>query len=191
MIFRPVTRGGHRHAELVAARRRIAELEAELAIHRRSAELLAKEREIFAAQAQESGKPVEIIEKMVEGRLRKYLAEVTLVGQPFVKDPDTTVGKLLKSKGAKAVRFERMEVGEGIEKKSEDFAAEVMAQARKVSTHSFYSTPTASQLAACRALDGRGDAWIGDYRGERIVSSGRVSDQPVTNNIDNLIGAGQ
>jgi elongation factor Ts len=91
-------------------------------------ELLAKEKEIFSAQAAESGKPDEIIEKMVQGRLRKYLAEITLVGQPFVKDPDITVGKLLKDRGAEVVRFQRMEVGEGIEKKSENFADEVMSQ---------------------------------------------------------------
>lgn len=91
-------------------------------------ELLDKEKEIFVAQAQESGKPDNIIEKMVEGRMRKYLAEVTLVGQPFVKDPDVTVGKLLQEKGAEVIRFQRMEVGEGIEKKSENFADEVMAQ---------------------------------------------------------------
>jgi elongation factor Ts len=94
------------------------------------AEQVAKEREIFLAQAQDSGKPAEIIEKMVEGRLRKWLAEVTLVGQPFVKDPDTVVGKLLKAKGAKATAFERFEVGEGIEKKEENFAEEVMAQVK-------------------------------------------------------------
>lgn len=91
-------------------------------------ELLEKEKEIFAAQAQESGKPADIIEKMVQGRVRKYLAEVTLLGQPFVKDPDQSVEKLLKSKGAEVVSFIRMEVGEGIEKKSENFAEEVMAQ---------------------------------------------------------------
>ena len=93
-------------------------------------ELIAKEKEIFAAQAANSGKPAEIIEKMVAGRIRKFLAEVTLVGQPFVKDPDTTVGNLLKRAGAKAVRFARFEVGEGIEKEEGDFAAEVMAQVR-------------------------------------------------------------
>ncbi len=94
------------------------------------AEVLAKEREIFAAQAAESGKPPEIVEKMVEGRIRKFLNEVTLLGQPFVKDPDQTVGGLLESRGARARRFVRMEVGEGIEKKSENFADEVMAQVR-------------------------------------------------------------
>ncbi len=95
-----------------------------------SAELIAKEREIFSAQAAESGKPADIIEKMVDGRIKKFLKEVTLLGQPFVKDPDTTVEKLLKDKGAKVLRFERFEVGEGIEKKSENFADEVMAQVR-------------------------------------------------------------
>jgi elongation factor Ts len=92
------------------------------------AEVLAKEREIFQAQAAESGKPANIVEKMVEGRVRKYLAEVTLLGQPFVKDPDTTVEKLLAAKGAKVNGFRRFEVGEGIEKKVENFAEEVMAQ---------------------------------------------------------------
>jgi len=95
-----------------------------------SADVLQKEKEIFSAQAAESGKPAEIIEKMVEGRIRKYLAEITLEGQAFVKDPDTTVGKLLEKNGAKVVRFDRLEVGEGIEKVEEDFAAEVMAQVK-------------------------------------------------------------
>ncbi len=94
------------------------------------ASLLAKEREIFAAQAEQSGKPANIIEKMVEGRIKKFLQEVTLLGQPFVKDPDQTVAKLLASAGAKAVRFERLEVGEGVEKKADNFAAEVMAQVK-------------------------------------------------------------
>lgn len=94
------------------------------------ADVIAKEKAIFAEQAQASGKPANIIEKMVEGRVSKYLAEVTLLGQPFVKDPDTTVEKLLKGKGAHVVRFMRFEVGEGIEKKSTDFAAEVMAQVK-------------------------------------------------------------
>ena len=88
---------------------------------------VAKEKEIFAEQAKASGKPPEIIEKMVMGRVSKYLNEITLLGQPFVKDPDTTVEKLLKSKGASVVRFSRFEVGEGMEKKSGDFAAEVLA----------------------------------------------------------------
>ena len=94
------------------------------------AELLEKEKEILIAQAEGSGKPMEIIEKMVEGRMRKYLAEITLVGQPFVKDPDQTVGHLLKAAGAEVTAFTRYEVGEGIEKKQEDFAAEVMAQVK-------------------------------------------------------------
>jgi len=95
-----------------------------------SADVLQKEKDIFSAQAAESGKPAEIIEKMVEGRIRKYLAEITLEGQAFVKDPDTTVGKLLEKNNAKVVRFDRLEVGEGIEKVEEDFAAEVMAQVK-------------------------------------------------------------
>ncbi|MDO6460736.1 translation elongation factor Ts [Granulosicoccaceae sp. 1_MG-2023] len=94
------------------------------------AETLEKEKAILVAEAEGSGKPAEIIEKMVQGRIRKYLAEITLVGQPFVKDPDQTVGKLLKSKGAECLFFARYEVGEGIEKKQENFADEVMAQVR-------------------------------------------------------------
>jgi elongation factor Ts len=94
------------------------------------ADLLAKEREIYTAQAAESGKPANIVEKMVEGRITKYLAEVTLVGQPFVKDPDVTVEKLLASKGAKVNAFQMFVVGEGIEKRSTDFAAEVAAAAQ-------------------------------------------------------------
>jgi len=91
-------------------------------------ELVAKEREIFKAQAIASGKPAEIAEKIVEGRIRKYLSEITLLGQPFVKNPDQTVGQLLKEAGASVSQFVRMEVGEGIEKQETDFAAEVMAQ---------------------------------------------------------------
>lgn len=94
------------------------------------AEVLDKEKEILVAQAQDSGKPAEIIEKMVGGRLRKYLAEITLLGQPFVKDGDVTVEKLLKQHGASVHGFVRLEVGEGIEKKEENFADEVMAQVR-------------------------------------------------------------
>ena len=93
-------------------------------------EVIEKEREIFSAQAQASGKPANIIEKMVDGRIRKFLAEITLVGQPFVKDPDRTVGQLLKDASASVTGFERMELGEGIEKKTENFADEVMAQAK-------------------------------------------------------------
>ena len=94
-------------------------------------ELLAKEREIFLAQAATSGKPPEIIEKIIAGQLRKFVGEKTLVGQPFVKDPDTTVGKLL-GKDTKVIGFTRFEVGEGIEKKEVNFAEEVAAQARNV-----------------------------------------------------------
>jgi elongation factor Ts len=93
-------------------------------------QVVAKEKEIFVAQARDSGKPDKIIEKMIGGKLRKFLDEVSLVGQPFVKDPDTKVGKLLQGKGAEVLGFERFEVGEGIEKKSESFADEVMAQAK-------------------------------------------------------------
>lgn len=93
------------------------------------ADLLAKEKEIRVAQAATSGKPADIVEKMVSGQLRKFVAEITLLGQAFVKDPDTTVGKLLGGK-AKVLNFVRYEVGEGIEKKTVDFAEEVKAQAR-------------------------------------------------------------
>jgi elongation factor Ts len=94
-----------------------------------AADVIAKDREIYAAQAAESGKPANIVEKMVEGRIVKFLAEVTLLGQPFVKDPDQTVGQLLKSKNAAVHAFRLFVVGEGIEKRKDDFAAEVMAQA--------------------------------------------------------------
>lgn len=92
------------------------------------ADLLQQEKDIFTAQAEASGKPAEIIEKMVQGRIKKYLGEITLMGQPFVKDPDKSVEKLLAEHSAKVVSFYRYEVGEGIEKKSENFAEEVMAQ---------------------------------------------------------------
>lgn len=95
-----------------------------------SADVLERERQIFAAQAAESGKPDNIVEKMVEGRIAKYLAEVTLLGQPFVKDTEQTVDKLLAEKSSKVNGFSIFVVGEGIEKKTEDFAAEVMAQAK-------------------------------------------------------------
>jgi elongation factor Ts len=94
------------------------------------AEQVSKEREILSAQAMQEGKPAEIVAKMVEGRIRKYLAEICLVGQPFVKDPDITVEKLLKGAGAKVSGFLRFEVGEGIEKKQENFADEVAAQVK-------------------------------------------------------------
>ncbi len=91
-------------------------------------EVLNKEREIFTAQAQESGKPAEIIEKMIGGRIKKYLAENSLTEQAFVKDPDVTVGKLVKAAGAEIAAFARYEVGEGIEVEKVDFADEVAAQ---------------------------------------------------------------
>jgi len=93
-----------------------------------SADILAHERQIFTAQAAESGKPANIIEKMVEGRVTKYLAEITLLGQPFVKDSEQTVENLLAKKGAKVNAFTMFVVGEGIEKKTENFAEEVKAQ---------------------------------------------------------------
>ena len=92
------------------------------------AETLETEKRIFAEQAAESGKPPEIIEKMIGGRINKFLKEITLVGQPFVKDDKQTVGQLLKSAGASVTSFIRFEVGEGIEKKEENFADEVMKQ---------------------------------------------------------------
>ena len=92
--------------------------------------VIEKEKEIFAAQAESSGKPAEIIEKMVGGRIRKFLAEISLVEQPFVKDPDQTVGQLVEAAGARVTGMVRFEVGEGIEKDEIDFAEEVMAQAR-------------------------------------------------------------
>ena len=107
----------------VAASRPICVAEADV-----PAEELAKEKEILIAQAEGSGKPANIIEKMVEGRIKKYLAEITLLGQDFVKDSDTTVAKLLEGANAEVSGFVRYEVGEGIEKKQEDYAAEVMAQ---------------------------------------------------------------
>ena len=94
------------------------------------AETLETEKRIFTEQAQASGKPAEIVEKMVTGRIAKFLKEITLVGQPFVKDPDVTVGKLLKGAGAKVVSFVRFEVGEGIEKKADNFVEEVMSQVK-------------------------------------------------------------
>ncbi len=95
-----------------------------------SATDIAKEKEIFLAKQEDKiqGKPANIVENMIAGFVKKYLAEITLLGQPFVKDDSMTVEQLLKSKGTNAVRFTRFAVGEGIEKKVEDFAAEVMAQ---------------------------------------------------------------
>ncbi|MDO8908439.1 MAG: translation elongation factor Ts [Pseudohongiella sp.] len=94
-----------------------------------SQDLLEKEREIYTAQAAESGKPADIVAKMVEGRVRKYVAEVTLLDQQFVKDPELTISALVKKAGADVVSFVRYEVGEGIEKEVVDFAEEVKAQA--------------------------------------------------------------
>lgn len=91
-------------------------------------DMVAREKEIYVAQARESGKPEAIIEKMIVGRMKKFLAENSLIEQPFVKDPDTTVGKLVKSAGAEVLGFIRYEVGEGIEVEEVDFAAEVAAQ---------------------------------------------------------------
>ena len=91
-------------------------------------DLVAKEREIYTAQAQDSGKPPEIVEKMIDGRIRKFLAENSLTEQAFVKDPDTTVGKLVSQAGAEVLGFTRFEVGEGIEVEKVDFASEVAAQ---------------------------------------------------------------
>ena len=92
------------------------------------AETITRERDIYTAQAAESGKPANIVEKMVEGRIAKFLTETTLLGQPFIKDPDVTVEKMLKANGATVCGFQMFVVGEGIERKATDFAAEVAAQ---------------------------------------------------------------
>ena len=94
------------------------------------ADEIEREREIFMAQARESGKPENIIEKMVDGRIKKFVGEVSLMGRAFVKDPNQTVEALLKAKNARVVSFIRMEVGEGIEKKEDNFVEEVMSQVR-------------------------------------------------------------
>lgn len=91
-------------------------------------QVLRTERGIYEAQALESGKPESIVQKIVDGRVQKFLAESSLLDQPFVRDPDTKVGDLLEQAGAQCLRFIRFEVGEGVEKKDEDFAAEVAAQ---------------------------------------------------------------
>ena len=96
-----------------------------------SKEDLNKEKEIYMAQAKESGKPEEIIQKMVEGKIKKYVSEVTLIDQPFVKDSEVSVGKLLEQNDNQILSFYRLEVGEGVEKKDENFADEVMAQIKK------------------------------------------------------------
>ena len=94
-------------------------------------EVLAKERGIFKAQAEASGKPENIIEKIVEGRVKKFLKEITLLGQPFVKDPDQSVAQLLKGADATVAGFVRFEVGEGLEKRSDNFVDEVMGQVKQ------------------------------------------------------------
>lgn len=131
-----------RKGALVALKGGDAELAREIAMHVTAstplvvegkdlpAATVAKEREIFSAQAAESGKPAEIVEKMVEGRVRKFLAEVSLVDQPFVKNPDERVGQMLKKRNATCTGFVRFEVGEGIAKETKDFAAEVAAQVK-------------------------------------------------------------
>lgn len=96
-----------------------------------SAELIANEREIFSAQARESGKPQEIIDKMVEGRISKFVDEVSLLGQMYVKDPNKKISQVLKEESAEVQSFIRFEVGEGIEKKEDNFVEEVMAQVRE------------------------------------------------------------
>jgi len=93
-------------------------------------EVIQRERDIYTAQAAESGKPADIVAKMVEGRINKFLGEVTLLGQPFVKDPEQSVEKVLKASGATVKRFALFVVGEGIEKRKDDFAAEVAAMAK-------------------------------------------------------------
>ena len=93
-----------------------------------SEDTINKEREIYLSQAQESGKPEEIVEKMVDGRIKRFLSEVRLLDQPFVKEPDKKISDLLKEASCEILSFRRLEVGEGIEAKEEDFAAEVAAQ---------------------------------------------------------------
>ena len=133
---------GTRIGALVAVRGGAASLAYDLAMHVAASnprylaqaqvppEVVAKERAILTEQAQGEGKPPEIVAKMVEGRLRKALSEISLAGQPFVKDPDVTIEKLLKGARAEVVAFERFEVGAGIEKKTDDFVAGVMAQVK-------------------------------------------------------------
>ena len=110
----------------IAASNPLCIAEADLA-----ADVIAKETEVQRAQAEQSGKPPEIVEKMIAGRIKKFIGEVTLLGQAYVKDPDIQVGKLLAKAGAQVHAYVRYEVGAGIEKKEENFAEEVMAQARQ------------------------------------------------------------
>jgi elongation factor Ts len=133
---------GTRIGALVALKGGSAELARDLAMHvswsnprylsaaQVPAEVVARERDILTEQARREGKPPEIVTKMVVGRLRKALNEITLTGQAFVKDPDVSIEKLLKAAGAEVVAFERFEVGAGIEKKTDDFVADVMAQVK-------------------------------------------------------------
>ncbi len=135
-------RHGTRIGALVAVEGGVAALAHDLAMHVAAAsprylstdevpaDVMAKEREIETEKAKGEGKPAEIVAKMVEGRLRKSLGEITLLGQPFVKDPDQSVEKLLKAAKATVRGFQRFEVGAGIEKKQDDFVGEVMAQVK-------------------------------------------------------------
>ncbi len=132
---------GQRIGALVALKSGDAALAKDLAMHIAASnplcvapedipdEVVAKEREIRRAQAEASGKPADIIEKMISGQMKKFAGEISLLGQPFVKDPDTKVGQLLREAGAEVTRFVRFELGEGMAKKTADFAAEVKAQA--------------------------------------------------------------
>ena len=132
--------GNHRIAVLVSLKGGSEDLARDVAMHVAAVnpqvvapadmpeEVVAKEREIYAAQAADSGKPAEIVEKMIDGRVRKFLAENSLTEQAFVKDPDQTIGKLVSAAGAEVISFTRFEVGEGIEVEKVDFAAEVAAQ---------------------------------------------------------------
>ena len=138
--------GAYRHGERIAVLTVLssddAELAKDIAMHiaaskpecisedQLSNDLLEREKAIFIEQAKESGKPDNIIEKMIVGRMKKFVNEVTLYGQSFVKDPDVTVGDLVKSKNSNVESFIRYEVGEGIEKKEDNFVEEVMAQAQ-------------------------------------------------------------
>jgi len=134
--------GNNRIAVLVALRGGDQDLARDVAMHVAAVnpqvvspddmpqDLIEKEKEIYTAQALESGKPAEIIEKMIGGRIKKFLAENSLTEQAFVKDPETTVGKLVRSAGASVTGFIRFEVGEGIEVEKVDFADEVAAQLR-------------------------------------------------------------
>ena len=134
---------GNRIGVLVAINQRAPELAKDLAMHiaatnpqaidaeRVPADIIQREREVFIAQSKESGKPDHIIEKMVSGRISKFLKEICLVDQAFIKDPEQTISALLKSQQAKVTALVRFEVGEGIEKEVQDFAAEVKSQLKE------------------------------------------------------------